>query len=594
MKLATLALVPILLLVPPTLALDPAPAWSNAASPGGGPVQGIGGSSVVLVASTWSNGAYESRDGGRHWVPIEGFPDVTEARVQFDLSDPLVGYVYGFGGVARTLDGGATWDHVLVTGVSSRLAVSPSGAVAASFRDDDWGTHVLVSRDRGDTWTDIAAPIPPFSSLYGLAFGHTDADVVAMSISALWATHDGGASWTTSGHDLLDLRRAPDGTLWGGGFSMRRSVDDGRTWQEAGAPANGFPLAIGADGRVFVPTSAGVLTSADAGATWQDLGSPGLAFGATSLLVDPKDPGAVFVSDEFLGITRVSAGGAESRATGLQPIEFLALAAAADGSVLLAGGAQGIFASRDEGATWSHTGAGAGFIGVFSVAASDDGSVLYGGGRTRVFSPFLVASVDRGATWDVFLPNVGGDGFIAGIAVDPADARHAFAAASMDLASSKLLETTDGGDVWNVVLDLPILFHDVAWDAGSGRPILATELGTLAYERPDLAIPRGATLDTATVAAVGARSWSSGPQASVWAGAAGAPHLPWADTGTLVRDLSPEDDASVWASDVGGALWRCAQLACEDVSPPAATHASIASRGAAYAATERGIYRALL
>ena len=573
--------------------------WSNAASPGGGPVQGVGGSSAVMVASTWWNGAYRSYDAGLHWEQIPGFPPVSEARVAFDPSDPQVGYVYGFGGVARTLDGGATWTHVLSTTVTYRLGLSPSGSVIASYRDSESYTHLLYSTDRGATWTDINFPKEGtrFMSLYGLAFGHTEQDVVAMNIGKMWRTSDGGATWSVSNHTFLDLQRAPDGTLWAGGFTIAKSADNGATWTSVPAPDTGWPIAVGGDGRVFVPASDGFLTSADGGATWTNLGFGGVAFGATQLFVDPADASAVFFSDENIGVAHVSPQGYGTRTTGLQSIEVLALGASGDGSVLLAGTHLGLYASRDGGDNWAHTGAGMGFIGVFSVGASSDGSVIMGGGQTRVFSPFIVSSRDGGATFTISNPQLGGDGYISGIAFDPADPMHAFAAARMQLATNKVIETNDGGLTWRIVLDLPEgRIWDVAFDAAAGKALIATEFGVLVYEGNGLVSVRSPTLETRTVAARDGRSWSAGPSVSIWSGAGGAPHTPWADATGTVRDISPESSDAVWATGTLGPVWRCAADECTDLSPPADAAAVLVrpDGGAVFAATEEGIYRAII
>lgn len=595
MHVAAIALVPVLLAA--SLAAGPAqtPSWSNAESPGGGPVQGLGGSSSVLVASTWTNGAYQSFDGGRHWSPIVGFPSVSEARVAFDPTDADVGYVYGFGGVAATTDGGLTWAHVVDSAVSYRLAIGPAGVVAASMRDAEQWTHVLLSHDHGATWTDVGFPAPnQWMSLYGLAFGATADDIVVMDISNMWVTHDGGATWTTQRHSFLDLARAPDGTLWASGFSVAKSADGGDTWTSVPAPHAGRPIAVGADGRVFLAGWGGLVTSADGGATWVDLGFGDAVWGATQMVVDPEDPTAVLVADEFIGIGRVSPAGYEGRTTGLQAIDVYALGAAADGSVLLAGGPLGVYASRDGGDRWTHTGAGAGFLGVTAVGASHDGSVLLGGGSTRVFNPFVAYSRDGGATWNETSLDLGGDGRIMGFAFDPADARHAFAAVTMDLANSKLIETTNGGASWRIALELPVMkIRDVAWDAAAGAPIVATEVGVLQYDGAGLFTPRGVTMNTWSVAAHDGRSWSNGPEIDLWSGDGGAPHAPWADAGAYVVDLSAESRDVVWAALVGGGVARCAQLACEDRSTPHEAQAVLVGRdGAVFAATlGGGIYR---
>lgn len=580
----------------------PALAWSNAGSPGGGPVQGIGGSSVVLVASTWNHGTFRSFDAGLHWSRIADFPPVTEARVAFDPTDALIGYVYGFGGVARTLDGGQTWTHVLDNFVSYRLAISPSGAILASTRDADGYQHVVRSTDHGETWTDLHLPESRWASMYGLSFGRHDDEVVAMSISDKWVTHDGGATWSHTRGMHLDLKRAPDGTLWLAGFSIQKSLDGGDTWLDVAAPDHGWPLGMGEDGALLVASGDGFFRTRDGGASWEDLGHAEFAFGATSILVDPADPDALFVSDEFLGVTRIGpapAGGhrAEGRTTGLPPVPLLALGGSADGDVLLAGSTLGLYASRDGGDSWRHTGQGAGMIGITSVAASGDGSVILAGGQNRVFQPFVLTSRDGGETYDIVLLDIGGDGYLAGLAFAGASTTVAYAAATMDLAWSSILETRDGGLHWTPILRVPAKMRDVAWDDASGTLVAATEIGVLRYEGNGAWTPLGATFNTWTVAAEAGDVWSNGPEVSLWK-LQGAQQAPWAQTGDYLVDLSAEPGgAAVWAVNDDGRLLRCAPEAgvgaCADVSPEGHTIATLVTPDGhrAFAATrDHGIY----
>ncbi|HET6403009.1 MAG TPA: hypothetical protein VFH78_00045, partial [Candidatus Thermoplasmatota archaeon] len=192
---------------------------------------------------------------------------------------------------------------------------------------------------------------------------------------------------------------------------------------------------------------------------------------------------------------------------------------------------------------------------------------------------------------------LGGDGAITGFAFDPADPLRAFASATMDLAASKLIETRDGGMTWTVAFTLPEFdIWDVAWDSTTGKPLIATELGVLVYEGAGIVTPRGAALDSRAVAERDGRSWSGGPAPSVWSGADGAPHAPFAHTGAAILDLAPDARESVWAASVGGAVSRCTLGACEDVSTPAKAAALLVrpDGGAVFAATDNGIYRAFI
>lgn len=530
--------------------------WTREGSPGGGFVQGLGGSAAVLVASTLHHGAYRSFDGGLLWEPIPSFPPVTEARVAFDPRDPLVGYVYGFGGVARTQDGGHTWTHVVENVVSHRLAIGPEGGLAASTRDAAGYQRVLYSGDGGASWLDLGLPEDRWSSMYGLAFGRSEDEVVAMSFSKMWVTHDAGASWVESRHESRDLQRAPDGTLWRAGWTLERSVDGGASWALAPAPDAASPIAAGSDGALFVPTATGVLMTQDAGATWENLGHGELAWGATQLLVDPADASALLIADEFVGITRISPSGVEGRTTGLPPVEVLALGASRDGSALLAGARTGAYVSRDGGASWRHTGVGAGMLATTSVAASHDGAGLLAGGQNRVFQPFIAASADGGTTWRTVPLNIGGDGFVAGLAFAGESTRVAYAAVTMTLTWSSVVRTTDGGRSWDEILSIPEPIRDVAWDDAEGVLLVATGKGVLEHRAGAWAL-RGATLNTWTVAAEAGRSWSNGPGPSLWGAGAGI-HRPVADTGAFLVDISAEPGgAAVWAADTAGHVSRC-------------------------------------
>lgn len=591
----------------------PAPAastleWSNASSPGGGTVWGLGGSTAVLIASTTLDGTYRSADNGLHWTRIADFPGVSEAHsIKFDPNDPLRGYVAGFGGVARTTDGGLTWDHVVESHASYRLDVSPTGAVVASSREQAGVQHILKSLDGGDTWTDLGPVGEPWGSLYGLSFGRTDSEIVASSISRTYVTHDDGATWTASDRLVLDLARDADGDLWRAGFSVERSTDGGLTWIVVPG-ARGTQLATRPDGGVYVVGHDGLALTPDDGATWQTLGFSEAFFGATVVMADPREPEAILFSDEFRGVTRLAKDEngtylLEGRTTGLPPVHVLGLGASPDGSILLAGSTLGLYLSRDGGDTWAHTGAGLGIMSVVGVAASADNQVVIAGGQNRIFQPFVQISRDGGRTFGDMDPlDIGGDGVIRAIAFAGESSSHVFAAAHMDLAWSAVLESHDGGRTWDKALNIPAEVYDVAWDSGTGRIVAATGVGVLAYEGKGVWTPLGATFNTWGLGAGGGRVYSSGYGQNVWRDGPGGALAPWADTdGEYVVDIAvhPLEADRVLATVDGGSVYRCADGlltgACENVAIPGERALGTLVRpdgGRAFAATKHGVWSA--
>ena len=214
------------------------------------PVQSIGAIAVdpshpmnvwVGTGETWTrnsvsvgDGIYKSTDGGETWTHA-GLPD--SERISKIIVDPRAsGTVYACvpgklwsdsdaRGLYKTTDGGATWQLILKgsnlsTGCGS-IAMDPHdpGVLLASlwdFRRKGWtfrsggdgpqapsGSGLYRTADGGRTWTELtpaANKLPP--KPYGriaLAYAPSDAKTVYAFIestdSALYVSHDGGATW---------------------------------------------------------------------------------------------------------------------------------------------------------------------------------------------------------------------------------------------------------------------------------------------------------------------------------------------------------------------------------------------------------------
>jgi photosystem II stability/assembly factor-like uncharacterized protein len=156
-------------------------------------------------------------------------------------------FTAGASGLYRTTDGGASWDRVFQLAVSA-LAVDPSdpdtlylGVATAGASD-----HVYKSEDGGDTWqarstginrgpiTDLivlpAEPQTVFAAVW-------DGDLDPFSnVPGLFRSTNGGASWTqvprVFGVVDLELNPADPNVIYATqDRGILRSDDRGRTWQ---------------------------------------------------------------------------------------------------------------------------------------------------------------------------------------------------------------------------------------------------------------------------------------------------------------------------------------------------------------------------
>ncbi len=166
------------------------------------------------------------------------------------------------------------------------------------------GNGVLVSRDGGSTFADITDKI---NSTYGLK-NHTHTSYhAAFSIKNknrvyILAQNQNVYLLKSNSTELKDFEIVNTGfmlmnssrlvfsiqwhtalkteTLWVGGTRLVKSVDDGKTFTEAGSPLNGVPnhvhddfndIAFSPNGGVWVCTDGGVDYTMDAGKNWKSL-----------------------------------------------------------------------------------------------------------------------------------------------------------------------------------------------------------------------------------------------------------------------------------------------------------------------------------
>jgi photosystem II stability/assembly factor-like uncharacterized protein len=304
---------------------------------------------TALVAATGAGVARFDADGATWEVePVAG--DAAISCVARDPRDPdfLLGGARG-GGVWRSADGGTAWERLDFPEEDVfSVAVGPvDGAVYAGCEP----SMLFVSRDRGESWSELAAlreipsaptwsfpPRPWTSHVRWIAPSPHDAELllVGIELGGVMRSEDGGATWSDHRpgaqpdcHSLAWHPTVPGRAYEAGGGGAAWSRDGGATWSAADA------------GR-------------DRHYTW-------------AVAVDPADPDCWFVSASTGPYAAHGRGSAEAvvyRWRGMGPWEPLAdglspplrsmpYALAFVDETLVAGLADGtVYASSDRGDSW--------------------------------------------------------------------------------------------------------------------------------------------------------------------------------------------------------------------------------------------------
>ncbi len=264
------------------------------------------------------NGIYKTTDGGKTWSHVwkqEGQigtmvvhstnPDIAFAAV--------LGHAFGPNkerGVYRTKDGGKTWEQVLKkdenTGTSD-VAMDPhnSNILFAGLwqaRRYPWamtsggpGSGLYVSRDGGDTWTQLTGKGLPEGiwGKIGIAIAPSDSRRIYALIEAekggLFRSDDGGENWTLATANRLVRQRAwyystmavhptNPNEVWFPQVPMLKTIDGGKTIQFVSGLHHGDLHDCWIDPlnpkRMIASNDGGVDISTDGGETWFAPGLP--------------------------------------------------------------------------------------------------------------------------------------------------------------------------------------------------------------------------------------------------------------------------------------------------------------------------------
>jgi photosystem II stability/assembly factor-like uncharacterized protein len=248
---------------------------------------------------------------------------------------------------------------------------------------------IYISTNSGVTWSDNNNSLN--EQWVAVASSADGSKLVAASIGAIYTSTNSGATWTSrvGGTTWTSVASSADGTKMAAVNSSGQiygSSDSGTTWsaasgapshawQSVALPAAGFPplLAVASDG--YVATTADMLTwttSFYSGVDWKCVASS--SSGAFSVAVATVTSGHIYTgaAATFTDVNNAPAG------------YWLSVACSVDGSRIVAGGQNGLYASTDSGHTWTQGNAPSQTYQ--SVASSTDGSHLVAAGGGYLYT----------------------------------------------------------------------------------------------------------------------------------------------------------------------------------------------------------------
>jgi photosystem II stability/assembly factor-like uncharacterized protein len=297
----------------------------------------------------------------------------------------------------------------------------------------DWLAYILVSSLRAPFFNNLPRAHPAMNAQrFVLA--------ALFLVAASLASHAQSFTWEPLGpvgSVYSGLCIDSGGTIYVYSWedALVRSTDNGETWQLSGMYRLFDLVAAGRDTAYMFDQEGAVRKTTNAGRTWAKL-----ADRAVSITVTPD--GQLYVTRPFYfggsqALVRFTRQGVETLINGALPGTLYLVGSSASGA-LFGIGANALHRSTDEGKTWASVDTGVGrraeFFGQYRQGplylVDDEGNVF--------------ASVDDGATWTrSSIPNR--TGIVMSGAIDHDGALY------VGLGNSQLLRTTDGGANWLLV-----------------------------------------------------------------------------------------------------------------------------------------------
>lgn len=344
-----------------------------------------------VFANMYQGGNLLTTDGGKTWANASrGYTGAMMRSVAIDPGDPATAYAAADSGLFKSNNGGQDWlglnsPEVNFPGNMVTVAVSPSNGQHLLVSDEFIGS-LYRSVDGGQTWEFLLVTTPtapsapnPDTELQGfasIAFAPSDTRTVyaglAMRVCYPFAPPSQGCNYPTR-------------------KGVHRSTDGGRTWQIPAGDGLGLQsiLALAVHPQnpdiVYAGTGApGLFKSENGGLSWASITNGIVSIPVRSIAIDPSSPTTVYLGTGGAAVFKSTDGGASwlSSSAGLLPTSFIrALLVDPTNPSILWAGVQGIGAYRslDAGVTWTKISDGFRVSDPQVMSISDDGGTLYAG-----------------------------------------------------------------------------------------------------------------------------------------------------------------------------------------------------------------------
>jgi len=295
-----------------------------------------------------------------------GLPEDVEARViLFHPRERDVVYAGTQDGVYRSIDGGERWE---------RLGFPDRGAVVWSLAFHPTRPKVMYagtapvnlyrSEDGGDTWTKMRSAVSPEhckmdfpTRTIGIAVdaGNPDDIYAALEVSGVIRSRDGGETWRDISAPLIKLSEQPH-------LKSRLSSD---TDASGMLDSHAITVSAAAPGNPFLAVRMGIFRSADRGDTWRDIevGRHSPLTYCRNVMISPHDAkvmyaclspasrshdGSLYRSDDLGASWRRFDKGVKANAT----MMYTAVHPGDAATVCCVSRCGQVFATADTGATW--------------------------------------------------------------------------------------------------------------------------------------------------------------------------------------------------------------------------------------------------
>jgi photosystem II stability/assembly factor-like uncharacterized protein len=360
--------------------------------------------STIYAATTV--GVVKSTNAGSTWAPITPVPYLTARALAINPSSPSNLYAGMVTGLLRSSNGGASWSAAnvgLEAALVQAMAVHPT-VPATVYSGTSIG--VFKSTDSGGSWlaasTGLSTP-----DVRSLALNPTvPSTLYAGTISGIFKSTDSGTNWTkaptVSGFvGAVAINPQSPLTVYAATqlSGVFKSTDGGATWSTSNAGLSNLDVrALAIDPQtpstLYVGTSTGVVfKSTDSGGAWS-ASNTGLPATATAGLgIDPIAPSTLYVGTNGGIYKSTNAGATWTLANALSSPQVLALDSLTPSTLYAGTLSNGVFVSKDSGASWTAINTGLPALRIRALALDPSGTNLYAG---------------LGAAWKLSNPRIGG------------------------------------------------------------------------------------------------------------------------------------------------------------------------------------------